>query len=309
MSFFLALAQVGFLKHGYLPTLHEFFDCHETSHETNKKTKTIHVEYAGSGQYVDTFEVGPTTTFDDVIPKHHVAFHGHNGPQLYDLSSLHDQDTITIRKQVFRGELSQTLEGHTHGVTSVAWNSQGTLLASGSSGRRIKIWDSKTWTCIQTLEGHTNVVSSVTWNSQGTLLASGSWDRWIKIWDTNTWTCVQTLEGHTHWVSSVAWNSQGTFLVSGSKDKTIRIWDSKSWKCVQTLEGHTNYVSSVAWNSQGRLASESEDTTIKIWDSKDSKTWKCVHTLERHTHRVRSLSWNSQGGLASGCVQTIEIWK
>ena len=134
MSFFLVLGQVGFLKHGYSHTLHELFDCHEI------KSKKIHVEYVGSGQYVNTFEVGPTTMFDDVIPKLHLAFHGHNGPQIHNLSSLQDQDTITIRKQVFRGELCHTLEGHTDSVLSVAWNSQGTLLASGSDDHTIKIW-------------------------------------------------------------------------------------------------------------------------------------------------------------------------
>ena len=99
MSFFLVLSQVGFLKHVYLSTLHEFFDCHET----NTKTKTIHVEYVGSGQYMKTVEIEFNTTFDDVIPKHHVAFRGHNGSRIYTLSSLEDQDTITIRKEVFWG--------------------------------------------------------------------------------------------------------------------------------------------------------------------------------------------------------------
>ena len=308
MSFFLVLGQVGFLRHVYLSTLHESFDCHKTSHETIKKTKTIHVEYAGSGKYVDTLEVGLTTTFHDVIPNHHVAFQGHNGPEIHNLSSLQDQDTITIRKRVFRGELSHTLE-HNQLVQSITWNSNG-MLASGSY-RTIKIWDSTTWKCIQTLgglEGHTHYVNSVAWNAQGTQLASGSSDKTIKIWDTKTWKCIQTL-GHTGYVMSVAWNSQGR-LASGSYD-TIKIWDSKdskTWKCVQTLEGHTLYVSSVAWNSQGTLlASGSEDNMIKIWDS---KTWKCIHTLGGHIHYVSSVAWNSQGTLlASGSWdKTIKIW-
>ena len=91
MSFFLVLSQVGFFRHVYLSTLHDFFEVHTI------KAKKIHVEYAGSGQYVGTFDVGPTTTFHDVIPNHHVAFHGHNGPELHGLSCLEDQDTITIR--------------------------------------------------------------------------------------------------------------------------------------------------------------------------------------------------------------------
>jgi len=182
------------------------------------------VEYAGSGKYVKTVEVGFNTTFDDVIPHDHLAFSGHNGPQIHNLSSLQDQDTITIRKQVFRGELSHTLEGHTDFLLSVAWNSQGTKLASGSYDNTINIWDTTTWKCVQTLEGHTSYVRSVAWNSRWTLLASGSLDRRIKIWNTNTWKCIQTLEGHTDCVSSVAWNSQGTKLASGSYDNTIKIW-------------------------------------------------------------------------------------
>ena len=107
MSFFLALSQVGFLKHGYLFTLHEFFEGHTI------KSKKIHVEYAGSGIYVNTLDVTPESQLKDLIPRDHVAFHGHNGPEIYDLSSLEDQDTITIRNQMFRGELLHTLEGHT----------------------------------------------------------------------------------------------------------------------------------------------------------------------------------------------------
>ena len=175
MSFFLALSQVGFLKHVYFSTLHEFFEVHVI------KSKTIHVEYVGSGQYVKTVEVTCKSQLKDILPPHHVAFRGHNGPQLYDLSSLHDQDTITIRKQVFRGELAHTLEGHPQSITSVAWNPQGTLLTSGSSDTTIKIWNTKTWECIQTLEGHTRWVSSVAWNSKG-ILASGSGDTTIKTW-------------------------------------------------------------------------------------------------------------------------------
>ena len=75
----------------------------------------------------------------------------------------------------------QTLEGHMDWVSSVAWNSQGTLLASGSHDTTIKIWDTKTWECVQTLEGHTQGVRSVTWNPQGRL-ASGSLDKTIKVW-------------------------------------------------------------------------------------------------------------------------------
>ena len=55
-----------------------------------------------------------------------MAFYGHNGLQIHNLSGLRDRDTITtitIRKQGFRGELSYTVEGHVNVVNSVVWKS------------------------------------------------------------------------------------------------------------------------------------------------------------------------------------------
>ena len=157
----------------------------------------------------------------------------------------------------------QTLEGHMTSVTSVTWNPQGTLLASGAWATQIKIWDTKTWECIQTLEEHTRAVHSVAWNSQGTLLASGSGDKTIKIWDANTWNCIQTLEEQSNAVISVAWNCSGTLLASGSLYTTIKIWDTDTWKCTNTLKDRG--VEVLSWNPiKNRLASGSNGG-ISVW--------------------------------------------
>ncbi|KAH7196285.1 WD40-repeat-containing domain protein, partial [Fusarium oxysporum] len=45
----------------------------------------------------------------------------------------------------------QTLEGHDDLVTSVAFSADGQWIASGSSDRKVKIWDAATGACVQTL--------------------------------------------------------------------------------------------------------------------------------------------------------------
>ena len=47
-----------------------------------------------------------------------------------------------------------TLKGHTKSVESVTFNTNGTLLASGSMDETIKIWNLETRTEIFTLKGH-----------------------------------------------------------------------------------------------------------------------------------------------------------
>lgn len=48
--------------------------------------------------------------------------------------------------------------------------------------------------------------------------------------------------------------------------------------CLQTLEGHDDSVNSVDFSADGqRLASGTDDSTIKIWDA---ATGACLQTLE-----------------------------
>ena len=47
-----------------------------------------------------------------------------------------------------------TLKGHSYYVNSVAFNTNGTILASGSSDNTIKLWNVETKTEIATLKGH-----------------------------------------------------------------------------------------------------------------------------------------------------------
>jgi len=83
----------------------------------------------------------------------------------------------------------------------------------------------------------------------------------------------------------------------------------QSWNlCFQTLEGHSSSVLSVAFSPDGsRIASGSDDRTIKIWDAKSGKE---IRTLEGHSDWVLSVAFSPDGSrIASGSDdQTIKIW-
>ncbi|KAK4116056.1 NWD1 protein, partial [Canariomyces notabilis] len=69
---------------------------------------------------------------------------------------------------------TQTLEGHSGPVWSVAFSPNSKLVASGSDDKTVKMWDAATGTCMQTLAGHSGLVSSVTFSPDSKLVASGS---------------------------------------------------------------------------------------------------------------------------------------
>ncbi|OQD78613.1 hypothetical protein PENDEC_c001G00665 [Penicillium decumbens] len=95
--------------------------------------------------------------------------------------------------------------------------------------------------------------------------------------------------------------------------------DLPSWICqfpqvnekwgaeLQTLEGHSGPVLSVAFSPDGRLASGSNDHTVRLWDP---ATGALQQTLEGHSDWVQSVAFSPDGRLiASGSIDhTVRLW-
>jgi WD40 repeat protein len=166
--------------------------------------------------------------------------------------------------------LAQTptaLKGHTAIVYSVAFSSDGKLLASGSFDNTIKLWEYPSGKEARTLKGHTAQVYSVAFSPLGNLLASGSQDKSVRLWDPKDGKTVKELKGHGDIVQSVAFSPDGKLLATASADKSVRLWDPASGKEVKNLGSHKKSAYCVAFSADGKLlASCSEDTTIKLWD-------------------------------------------
>ncbi|VUC27965.1 unnamed protein product [Clonostachys rosea] len=206
------------------------------------------------------------------------------------------------------GACTQTLEGHTDAVSSVAISNGNDLIATASHDGTIKLWD-RIGFCKQTLRGHTGKVYSISFSSDNSRLASASADGTVRVWDKDG-VCVQTLTEHEDEVRSVSFSDDDMYLASASSDKTIKIWDRKG-DCPKTLTGHQHEAVSVAFaHREFCLASADSEGQVKVWD----KIWDPKGPEEQiftgHKDWVTSVVFSHDDGfIASASLDgTIRVW-
>jgi WD40 repeat protein/energy-coupling factor transporter ATP-binding protein EcfA2 len=201
-----------------------------------------------------------------------------------------------------------TLGGHANHVNGVSFSPDGKMLASASSDKTVKLWDTSTGKQIKTLSGHTNPVNGVSFSPDGNMLASASRDNTVKLWDTSTGKQIKTLKGHRNWVYSVSFSPNGKMLATASADSTVKLWDTSTGKQIKTLTEHTNTVWGVSFSPDGKmLASASSDKTVKLWDT---STGKQIKTLSGHTNQINGVSFSPDGKMLTSASddKTVKLW-
>ncbi|KAG6527059.1 hypothetical protein ZIOFF_009152 [Zingiber officinale] len=173
--------------------------------------------------------------------------------------------------------LHRTLNGHEHAVSSVKFSPDGTLLASASADKILRVWSTSDFSLRAELSGHEEGISDLSFSADARQLCSSSDDFTVRIWDLETATAVKTLSGHTDYAFCCSFNPQSDLIASGSFDETVRVWEVRSGKCLRVLPAHSDAVTAVDFNRDGGLIiSGSYDGMCRIWDSANGH---CITTL------------------------------
>ncbi len=114
------------------------------------------------------------------------------------------------------------------GINRIAFNGDGSLLATAGMDGKAKLWqvqaDGKQLTLLHTLEAHTDVVHAVAFSPDGRQLATAGYDGNIGLFDVATGK-GRMIPAHKDGVLSVAFNLQDGRLLSAGDDGQLLLWD------------------------------------------------------------------------------------
>ena len=194
-------------------------------------------------------------------------------------------------------------------VHNVAFNPDGTVLATGDGAGMVRLWNTQTGELKAAVQAHTNWAFSVAWSPGGKSFVTGGGDDAVRLFDAaNPTQPLKTFLGHSNDVHAVAITHDGRQLVSAGDDRQIIVWELATGRELLRWRAHDGQIPTVTISPDGAtVASGSRDDSIRTWELKSGRL---KQELIGHTEDVLSVRFSPDGkSLASASYDgTVRLW-
>jgi WD40 repeat protein len=246
-------------------------------------------------------------------------------PDGVHLATASADGSVRVWDASTRQQIGDPLGTNSGGPSTVAWSPDGTHIAIGGSDGTLSIVDSVSHRPVgEPVTTDLGAVASIAWSPDATRIATAG-ENGAAIWNAVSGELATRILGGPETASpaflSIAWSPNGTRLAMGGEDGTVWLSDTNTGQPLIVLPGHSAAVRSVAWRPHDRasgdgggdelvqrLASASDDGTVRIWDGDDLQPVGAP--LTGHPEGALSVAWSVDGTelASSGGDGTARIW-
>lgn len=108
-------------------------------------------------------------------------------------------------------------------------------------------------------------------------------------------------------IHAVCWSSDGSGFAATGKGPYAAVFDANADAPLFELTGHTKMIRAVTWSPDGsRIATGSDDRTLRIWDAKSGDLTLTLH----HPESVLGIGWSPDGSqlVSYSTDELIRVW-
>jgi WD40 repeat protein len=200
--------------------------------------------------------------------------------------------------------------GHTGEVVSVAFNTDGSLMATGGEDATIKIWHVSSHRLLRTIAGAASPIMSLAFRPRSNELASaGAFDTTVKIWDVQTGS-AKSLEVPQISYGCVAFSPDGRVLVHGGPGG-LSLWDMGSGQRYRLSDDRAD---AITFSPDGKqFCMVSEDGKIELWRGQAGKTLLWLKgppsfQVTKPRSGLYSVAIEARGRWLATAGATVDIW-
>ncbi len=236
------------------------------------------------------------------------AYHAQFSPDGERLALVHEGNLVRIYEPG-TGSNANTgvLAGHTDLVFHLAFNADGSRLATASYDGNVIVWDMKTRTELFRLEGHTGELLTVVYTPEHNLIGTAAWDDQFRVWAADTGALIFQselgLEGRpigggprspmvmvaSGMTEMRRYNPDVSLIVAPGPGNGSVVFDTRQWEPKFVLEGHSNWTWQQEFSPNGKqiVSHAYQSKSPKVWDVETGKELFELSGHEADVHLVK----------------------
>lgn len=182
------------------------------------------------------------------------------------VAGLEDFSAVLINLN--RKNIDRTFSGgHKGAITSIALSHDNRYLATGSTDKKVIIWDVQTQKQILKLEKHNAKITSLRFSNDDTKIISTSEDKTGVIWDRENGRPLQLLEPNDDVIIHSEFGTEGKFAFTISELGIVKIWNEQGLY-YSFASGDNRCNAAALFPERNMIAMAGENCSVKIFNLK-----------------------------------------